>query len=161
MKRSPRATTATGRQRDTCAAAMRGSSHFKKRGRVFGRRPAIMEATLSPSTIVDTLRARHLLHVLDTICEARGVTRDDVCSRRRTRPIALARHELWWHLHTIAPSRLGAKEIGRIFDRNRTSVLRGLHAYRRARRDESSFKPLTIEPPKESTAASDVPTAQP
>jgi hypothetical protein len=105
-----------------------------------------MDANAALSTILAALEARALLGLLDAICTTRGVTRAEICGRRRTKAIALARHELWWHLHHHPTLPLGAQEIGRIFDRNRTSVLRGLYAYRRARRDPSTLKPLVLEP---------------
>lgn len=88
----------------------------------------------TPSMILEILSARGALELLDAICEARGVTRDDVCGRRRTKVIALARHELWWHLYTDSETPMSFEAIGRIFGRNRTSTMRGVRVYHRLRR---------------------------
>lgn len=49
----------------------------------------------------------------------------------RTKTIAAARHELWWRLRTDPELELSYDEIGRLFDRNHTSVLHGVRAHQR------------------------------
>ncbi len=79
--------------------------------------------------IVNALVERDLVDLLDRVCAGRGVTRDEVCGRGRTRTVALARHELWWHLR--AARDFSYEEIGRLFERNHSTVLHGIRAYRR------------------------------
>jgi len=86
---------------------------------------------VTPSEIIEALGARDLLDHLDVVCRTRKVTREEVCSRMRTKTIAAARHELWWRLRNDPDLELSYDEIGRLFDRNHTSVLHGVRAHKR------------------------------
>lgn len=77
-------------------------------------------------TVIAALSERDLLGLLDDVCRAHHVTRSDVCSRNRSRAVANARHEVWWRLRSLAFSYV---EIGRLFDRNHTTVLHGVRAW--------------------------------
>jgi chromosomal replication initiation ATPase DnaA len=89
-----------------------------------------MKAEHSTATVLDALTARDLLALLDTICQARGVTREALCGRGRTKTVALARQELWWRLRRHPG--MSYDEIARLFDRNRTTIMGGVRAYLRA-----------------------------
>ena len=84
-----------------------------------------------PARIVDALRDRDLLDLLDAVCRRRNVTREEVCGRRRTRNIARARQELWWELRRDPGMSFG--EIARLFDRNHTTVMTGVRVFARTR----------------------------
>ena len=86
---------------------------------------------MNPSMILDALESRDLLALLDTVCHARGVTREELCGRRRTKNVASARQELWWHLRR-SPG-MSYAEIGRLFGRNHTTVMAGVRAFERTR----------------------------
>ncbi|MFO0739154.1 MAG: helix-turn-helix domain-containing protein [Labilithrix sp.] len=80
-------------------------------------------------TVISALAERDLLGLLDRVCREHHVTRAEVCSRNRSRSVANARHDLWWrlrHLHSLAFSYV---EIGRLFERNHTTVLHGVRAW--------------------------------
>ncbi len=85
---------------------------------------------VTPARIVEALRDRDLLDLLDAVCRRRSVTREEVCGRGRTRNVARARHELWWELRRNPGMSFG--EIGRLFDRNHTTVMTGVRAFERA-----------------------------
>jgi chromosomal replication initiation ATPase DnaA len=85
---------------------------------------------MNASVILDALVERDLVELLDTVCAGRGVTRDEICGRVRTRTVARARQELWWRLR--AGRAFSYEEIGRLFQRNHSTVLHGIRAYRKA-----------------------------
>lgn len=91
---------------------------------------------VNPSMILEALAARDLIGLLDTVCQARGVTREEVCGRRRTKNVASARQELWWHLRRSPGMSYG--EIGLLFGRNHTTVMAGIRAFERTRVDAAA-----------------------
>ena len=86
---------------------------------------------VKPSEILEGLARRELLSALDIICRSRSVTREEVCGRGRTKNVSLARHELWTHLRRDPG--MSYEEIGRLFDRDRTTIMAGVRAYARAK----------------------------
>ena len=82
------------------------------------------------ASVIDALRARDLLGVTEKVCCRRGVTVADLCSRRRTRAVAYARHELWWTLRNDPSLHLSLTEIGALFRRDHATVHHGIHAHR-------------------------------
>ena len=85
--------------------------------------------------ILHALSARDLLGLLDSICSRRGVSREELCGRGRTQPVARARHELWWSLRHHPQHHFTYQEIGRIFGRNHSSILHGVRGFQRAQRE--------------------------
>jgi chromosomal replication initiation ATPase DnaA len=83
--------------------------------------------------VIENLRTRGLLEVVDAVCALRGVTRTEVCGRRRTRAIALARHELWWCLREHLERFYSFPEIARLFECDHSTVLYGVAAHERRR----------------------------
>lgn len=79
--------------------------------------------------VFSALAERDLVDLLDRVCAGRGVTRAEVCGRGRTRTVASARHELWWHLRSTRA--FSYEEIGRLFERNHSTVLHGVRAHQR------------------------------
>jgi hypothetical protein len=100
---------------------------------------------MTPTTIIDALNTRDLLGYLDAICRLRNVTREEICGRGRTKAIAAARHELWWHLRHHPSFRFSYEELGRLFDRNHSTVLQGVRAHQRSIR--GAFPP-PLQPEK-------------
>jgi len=81
------------------------------------------------ATIVDALRIRDLLGLVDDICHRRGVTRDELCGAVRTRAICRARQEAWWRIRHLPGHDYSYQEIGKLFGRDHTTILHGVHAY--------------------------------
>ena len=81
--------------------------------------------------ILDGLCERDLVGLLDDICRTRGVTREEVCGRKRTKNVARARQELWSRLRRDPGMSYG--EIARLFGRNHTTVMTGVRAFLRER----------------------------
>jgi chromosomal replication initiation ATPase DnaA len=84
---------------------------------------------ISTNTL-EALTCRDLLEPLDLVCISRGVTREEVCGRGRTKNVSFARKELWFHLRQHPG--MSYDEIGRLFGRNRTTVMGGVRSYLRA-----------------------------
>ena len=82
-------------------------------------------------TVLDALIGRDLTVLLDEVCRHRAVTRAEVCSALRTKGVAQARHELWWRLRHHPELAFSLEEIGRLFHRDHTTVLRGVRAHAR------------------------------
>jgi chromosomal replication initiation ATPase DnaA len=69
--------------------------------------------------------------LLDEVCRRRAVTREEVCGRARTKAVAHARHEVWWHLRHHPNVSFSFKEIGRLFRRDHATVIHGVRAHQR------------------------------
>ncbi len=83
------------------------------------------------NAIVAALSVRGLLHLADRVCVLRGVTRDELCGRARTRAVAAARQELWWLIRNHPERSYSFPEIARIVGRDHTTVLHGIAAHQR------------------------------
>ena len=79
--------------------------------------------------VLDALVERDLTALLDEVCRHRAVTHAEVCSAVRTKGVAQARHELWWRLRHHPDLAFSLEEIGRLFRRDHTTVLRGVRAH--------------------------------
>jgi chromosomal replication initiation ATPase DnaA len=79
--------------------------------------------------ILAALSVRGLLHLVDTVCSRRGVTRDELCGLGRTRTVATARHELWWLVRHHPERRYSYLEIARLFRREPSTVVCGVAAH--------------------------------
>jgi chromosomal replication initiation ATPase DnaA len=90
-----------------------------------------MHPTTHPDTILAALSVRGLLELVDAVCARRGVTRQELCGRGRSRAVAGARHELWWLIRHHPQRRYSCSEIGRLVHRDPTSILHGVAAHQR------------------------------
>lgn len=90
-----------------------------------------MTPATRPDAIIAALSMRGLLELVDAVCGRRGVTRDELCGRCRTSAVIQARQELWWQLRQHPDHHYSLSEIGRLFGRDHSTVLYGIHAYRR------------------------------
>lgn len=69
------------------------------------------------------LAERGLLHVVDgVLAQHPGVTLDDVLDVRRTKPIAIARHHLYYELYETLGS---LTMVGDLMERDHTTVMSG------------------------------------
>lgn len=89
-----------------------------------------MTPAQSPHATLTALAAHGLLGLLDEVCARRGVTREEVCSRQRTRAVTAARHELWHLIRQLPERHYSFPEIARLFRRDPSSVLHGVAAHR-------------------------------
>lgn len=85
--------------------------------------------------VVAELQARGLAPLLRRVCAARGVTEAELCSRCRTRSVAIARQELWWRIRAQPDRDYSYSEIARMFERDPTTVISGAAAHQRRARD--------------------------
>ena len=83
------------------------------------------------SHIIHALGMRNLRHLLDRVCRRRVVTPEQLCSRGRTQAVVRARQELWWQLRHDPEHHYSLSEIARLFGRDHSTVLYGIHAHRR------------------------------
>ena len=90
-----------------------------------------MTPSLHLDPIVVALACRGLLDLLDAVCDRRGVTRDELCGRSRSRAVAAARHELWWLIRHHPDRCYSYSEIARLVCRNHVTVLQGVAAHHR------------------------------
>lgn len=86
---------------------------------------------MTTERIVAKLKARGLLHLVDDVSARRGVTRAELCGRRRSRAVAAARHELWWLIRQHPERCYSFPEIARLFGKDHTTVLHGITAHGR------------------------------
>lgn len=76
------------------------------------------------------LEERGLLEQCRAIALKHNVLMKEICSRARTKRISEARRKVWKHLHKIGFS---FPEIGRLFDRDHTTVVSVCDHRRRGR----------------------------
>jgi len=81
--------------------------------------------------LIDSLRSRDLFDLVLEICRARGVLVHDVCGRGRSRSVSAARHEAWWRIRHHPARCYSLSDIGRLFDRDHSTILCGLRAHDR------------------------------
>src|SRR4051812_12663910 len=72
--------------------------------------------------------------LVDTVCQRSGVTREQLLGKRGQRRVSWARHDLWWHIRHHPSLNLTFQDIARLFERDRSTVVRGVRAYRQWRR---------------------------
>jgi chromosomal replication initiation ATPase DnaA len=82
-------------------------------------------------TVIDQLSIRGLLELADTVCARRGVTRQELCGRGRTRAVAAARHELWWLIRHHPERRYSYAKIARIVGFDHATIVHGVAAHQR------------------------------
>lgn len=83
------------------------------------------------NAVMKGLDVRDLLGLADDVCRRRAVTRQEICSRMRTKAIASARHELWWRLRHAPETCFSYQEIGRLFARHHVTIMHGVRAHQR------------------------------
>jgi chromosomal replication initiation ATPase DnaA len=96
--------------------------------------PTKTELDLGPPSvdrILDNLRARDLLTLIEQVGARRGVSVQQLCGRERSRSICWARQEVWWKLRYHPERFYSLLEIARLFGRNHTTVSAGIQAHRR------------------------------
>lgn len=90
----------------------------------------------SADSVVDELRVRDLLALVEQVAAHRGVLLDQLCGSTRTLSVSRARQEAWWRLRHHPERCYSLFEIARLFGRHHTTVLAGVAAHeRRLQRD--------------------------
>ncbi len=79
--------------------------------------------------VVDDLRVRDLLALVEQIAARRGVLLDQLCGTTRTLSVSRARQEAWWHMRHHPERSYSLLEIARLFGRHHTTVLAGVVAH--------------------------------
>ena len=86
---------------------------------------------MTTNRVVTRLAERDLLELVDAVGRRRGVTRAELCGRRRTTAIARARQEAWWLLRNDPLRCFSYTEIASLFERDHSTVLAGVAAHAR------------------------------
>jgi len=82
-------------------------------------------------TIVAALQTRGLLPLVEQLCQRRGVTLPEVCSRARTQNVARTRHEIWWRIRHLSEHHYSYSEIGALFGRDHSTIKCAVDAFQR------------------------------
>lgn len=82
-------------------------------------------------TPLHSLAARALLDLVDDVSARRGVTRQELLGRGRTRAVVAARQELWWLIRHHPERCYSFAEIAAIVGRDTSTVLHGIAAHQR------------------------------
>lgn len=90
-----------------------------------------MATDSDPDSIIRQLSSRGLLDLADLVCARRGVTRDELCGRGRSRAVAAARHELWWLIRHHPERCYSFCQIARIVGCDHATVVQGVAAHHR------------------------------
>jgi chromosomal replication initiation ATPase DnaA len=83
--------------------------------------------------VIDALRVRDLLEIVEAVCKTRGVVLHELCGRARSQSVARARQEAWWRIRRHPERHYSLLEIARLFERDHATVIAGLHAHERRR----------------------------
>jgi len=89
----------------------------------------------STPAVIEALGARGLLDLVAGVCRTHGVTLDEVCGRARTRAASCARHEAWWQIRHHPELHYSLADIGRLFQRDHTTVRHGVEAHQARTRE--------------------------
>jgi hypothetical protein len=87
-----------------------------------------MNPSAHPDAIIAALSMRGLLDLVDALCGHRGITRDELCGRGKSRAVAAARHELWWLMRHHPERCYSYSEIARIVCRDHATPAWSCHA---------------------------------
>lgn len=79
--------------------------------------------------VLNGLAERGLLDEMRAVCKRNAVTIDEAASRRRTKNVARARHEFWWHLRSRSGSTFSYPEIAGLFGVDHTTVMAGVRSF--------------------------------
>jgi len=81
--------------------------------------------------VVAALQTRGLLPLVEQLCQQRGVTLPEVCSRARTQNVARTRHEIWWRIRHLSDRQYSYAEIGALFGRDHSTIKCAVDAFLR------------------------------
>jgi len=84
-----------------------------------------------PQTPLHSLAARALLDLVDEVSARRGVTRDELLGRGRTRAVVGARQELWWLIRHHPGRCYSYAELAALVGRDPSTVVHAIAAHQR------------------------------
>jgi chromosomal replication initiation ATPase DnaA len=85
----------------------------------------------SAQAVVDDLRRRDLLALIEGIAARRGVLVDHLCGSSRAPSVSRARQEAWWCMRYHPERYYSLIDIARLFGRHHTTVMAGIEAHAR------------------------------
>jgi chromosomal replication initiation ATPase DnaA len=85
----------------------------------------------SVHAVVDDLRRRDLLGLVEEIAARHGVLVDHLCGSSRTPSVSRARQEAWWQMRHHPERYYSLIDIAGIFGRHHTTVMAGIEAHAR------------------------------
>ena len=88
-------------------------------------------ASRPPQIVIDDLRRRDLLELIEEVAARRGVLVDHLCGTARTLSVSRARQEAWWRMRRHPERCCSLFEIARRFGRHHTTVMAGVTAHAR------------------------------
>jgi len=80
-------------------------------------------------SVLERLQTHGLLPLVEHVCQLRGVTTLQVCSRARTQNLARTRHEIWWRMRQLPDRHYSYAEIGLLFGRNHSTIKCAVDAF--------------------------------
>jgi chromosomal replication initiation ATPase DnaA len=81
--------------------------------------------------VLDDLRRRDLLALVEEIAARRGVLVDHLCGTARTPDVSRARQEAWWYMRHHPERYYSLIDIARLFGRHHTTIMAGVAAHTR------------------------------
>jgi chromosomal replication initiation ATPase DnaA len=85
----------------------------------------------SVDAVLDDLRRRDLLALVEEVAARRGVLVEHLCGSSRTPSASRARQEAWWCMRHHPERYYSLIDIARLFGRHHTTVMAGLEAHAR------------------------------
>ena len=79
-------------------------------------------ASRPPHVVIDDLRRRDLLDLVEEVPTRRGVLVDHLCATGRTLSVSHARQETWWRMRHHPERCYTLFEIARFFGRHHTTI---------------------------------------
>lgn len=101
-------------------------------------------ASRSARAVIDDLRLRDLLELVEHVAMRRGVLVEQLCGTTRTLSVSRARQEVWWRLRHHPERFYSFFEIAQLFGRHHATVMDGVAAH--ARRLEHDPAPSRTQP---------------
>lgn len=98
-------------------------------------------ACRSAHAVVEDLRVRDLLELVEDVAARRGVLVDQLCGDARTLSVSCARQEAWWRMRRHPERRYSLFEIGRLFSRHHTTIMAGIAAHARRLERDAALSP--------------------
>lgn len=91
---------------------------------------------LQEQVVMEAVKERGLLGLVEQICKAYHVTAAEICGRGRTKNVSRARREVWWRIRHDPNTRFSTTEIGAIFGRDHSTIVLALAVYAAEHADE-------------------------
>jgi chromosomal replication initiation ATPase DnaA len=91
--------------------------------------------------IIERLRLRGLMPLVEEVCQRRGVTLEEMCGKDKKKSKAHARHEVWWRMYYHPDRAYSFPEIAEFFERGEhTTIMAGVRAHERRSSEKAKGK---------------------